>query len=181
MNPAIAIENTNAAYSDLVMQAENCTFKRLEGVLRKKNSKGQWKDRVCILTDETFTAFKSNKKGDTSDAKEYFDVKVLDSVTVTDDMMELKLINGEVYLFRSAAVKTRRPLSQTAADAKAQYSNDVNDWKAALLSRIEWALAKVSTAVTKADKIHISGWLAKKSHNKYQLQLQVSWSTHQLY
>jgi hypothetical protein len=136
--------------------------------LKKKNSKGQWKDRRCILSDETFTAFKSSKKGEMNDAKEYFDVKLLDSANVEGDIMELKLINGEVYLFRSSTPSK----AQMTSDAAVQHTNDVKDWKTALMTRIEWALAKVSTAVANTDKVHISGWLAKKSHNKYQLQLQ---------
>lgn len=143
-------------------------FRRLQGTLKKKNSKGQWKERLCTLTDETFTALKTSKRGAVTEVKECFDVKLLESVRCDGDNMEICLINGEVLPFKGVTGGK----SSTDDASNLFITSNVEDWRKAFESRIEWALGEVKAAVADGEKIHISGWLLKKSHNKYQLQMQ---------
>jgi len=155
--------------TELEHASSHSHFKCLEGTLKKKNSKGEWKDRRCFLTDEIFVAFKTTKKGISKEIKEFLDVKVIQEAHVTDDVLEIKLVNGEVYLFKGSPSNYSNSPSSPSID----WSNDSDEWRRALTVRIDWALSKVSSTVSNKEKVHISGKLLKKSHNKYHLQMQV--------
>jgi hypothetical protein len=116
----------------------------------KKNSKGQWKDRYCLLTADTFSARTSKED------KENIDIKLIAEVAViAAGTLEIKMLNGEVMLFQASEVL-------------------INKWCIAFTQRVKHAMQAISVIDdASADKVLMSGRLMKKSHNKYQTHMQV--------
>ena len=116
----------------------------------KKNSKGQWKDRHCLLTSDTFSA-KTSKED-----KENIDIKLIaDVAVIAAGTLEIKMLNGDVMLFQASEAL-------------------INKWCIAFTQRVQHAMQAISVIDdASADKVLMSGRLMKKSHNKYQTQMQV--------
>jgi hypothetical protein len=118
-------------------------------MLKKKNSHGVWKDRYCLFNNIYFLTYKPKGKKPSTELKESIHLKDLESVAVKVDTMHVCLKNGEVLLYQGSNLK---------------------DWSYAISVRSEWAKDQYLMTLEKQDakSVHISGWLMKKSHNKYQ-------------
>lgn len=125
---------------------------KIEGILKKKNSKGVWKDRFCVLANERFQAYKSKGKTPcpTNEIKEDVDVRLVNNVTVSDNILYLSLLNGVTMEFMGPSVSV---------------------WKETIRSIINRRISVDD--VSSREKVYLSGKLLKKSHNKYQMNLQV--------
>lgn len=124
----------------------------LEGMMKKKNSHGVWKDRYGLLKNAYFLTYKPKGNKPTSELKESVNLKDVDEVALKADTLQICMKNGEVMTFGA---------------------NNIKDWSYAIDVRVNWAAeqdhkpqAKASSAGTGSSLI--SGWLMKKSHNKYQ-------------
>ena len=128
----------------------------LEGIIKKKNSAGAWKDRYAMFEQNYFKTFRPKNGQSTTEVKENVDLKDIECVTVlTPETMKLELKQGTVMLFQS---------------------KHVSEWANAIQSRTKSVLDEYNNnfgeTLTKA--VHIEGWLMKKSHNKYQgLQVRI--------
>lgn len=79
----------------------------MEGLLKKKNSQGVWKDRYCQLKNSFFMTYKpvADKSGPSDELKETIDLKKLVKILVTAaDMLEITLSSGEFFQYRGAAL-----------------------------------------------------------------------------
>lgn len=125
----------------------------LEGPMKKKNPRGLWKDRFARFSSDRFTTYKPRGKGppSLSDIKEDFDIRLVQSVTMKSTSMVIELLNGNVYEYQSP---------------------DIDTWCKILKARLDQALIDAEN-LDLANKVHLSGKLLKKSHNKYQKKLQV--------
>lgn len=123
----------------------------MEGILKKKNSHGVWKDRYCLFSNAYFLTYKPKGKKPSSELKESIHLKDAEEVSIKGDTMTLSLRNGDILLFQGANLK---------------------DWCYALDVRMNWAYDQYQRSLEKSGAssadVHISGWLMKKSHNKYQ-------------
>jgi len=148
----------------------------MEGLLLKKNAHGEWKKRHGKLKDTFFITCKPKHKKPTSEIKENIDLRDVASVGVFDDVLEIEMHNGEMLLFMY--------------DEKDAGGGDLNAWYEAMYQRHEWAKTQpggqtrtrtISSGVDptgdnwifEEDRIHVSGYLQKKSHNKYNTGMQV--------
>jgi len=145
----------------------------MEGLLRKKNSAGVWKDRFCQLQTAYMVTYKPNKdRQPSSEVKETIDLRNLSKTFITsEDVLEITLVNGDMFEFSSAGA-----------------GSVLEDWQEAIRVRSKWALqglgnrssARVASMKGLApsqqvpqmeadqEDNDISGWLMKKSHSKYQ-------------
>lgn len=124
----------------------------LEGILKRKNRHGEWKERYCKFTATQFVAYKTSKGKATSELKECYELRDIESVEMAGaDQLEVTLYNGEKSLFKGAKLQ---------------------EWLAAFLQVINEAEEKYEETLAKSGgsgkEVHISGYLMKKSHNKYQ-------------
>lgn len=109
----------------------------------------------------------------TSEIKENIDIKLIDSVNVQANgkTLEIRLLDNELLLFKFGTVSE----SEFATNIKpnVHYSHNVEVWQKAFSQRIDfWNQSKAGVKST-STTVHISGWLMKKSNNKYQLNMQV--------
>jgi hypothetical protein len=122
----------------------------LEGILKKKNSAGIWKDRYAFLETTMFKTFKLKNNKPTQEAKETIDLKDIESVRVLPgEVMQIELKQGTVMMFQGKNVGNWvTTLQARAILVTEQYNQQLQD----ILTQT----------------VHIEGWLLKKSHNKYQ-------------
>ncbi|RYH02945.1 hypothetical protein EON65_47480 [archaeon] len=122
---------------------------KMEGLMKKKNSQGVWKERYCLLNNAYFNTYKPKGKKPSTELKESIHLKDLEDVVLKGDVLTLSLKNGDTLQFQGSGLK---------------------DWKHAISVRADWAadLYQKSLETANAKGVHISGWLMKKSHNKYQ-------------
>ena len=113
----------------------------MEGMLKKKNSQGVWKDRYCQLQNSFLMTYKplADKSGPSDELKETIDLKKLTKLSVTAaDMLEITLSTGEFYQYRGAAldvwqdcISKRSAWAQTTTAAlsavKTQLTTDTGD------------------------------------------------------
>lgn len=141
----------------------------IEGLLLKKNAHGEWKKRHGTLKDTFFITNKPKHKKPTSEIKEKIDLRDVASVGEFDGILEIEMGNGETLSFMY--------------DEKDASGSDINAWYDALNKRHAWAKTQPGGAGTRLravsgddagdsnifgeHRIHISGYLQKKSHNKY--------------
>lgn len=147
----------------------------MEGLLLKKNAHGEWKKRHGKLLNTSFITNKPKHKKATSEIKENIDFREIDSIRLDeDDILEIEMNNGETYFFMY--------------DAKDSSGGSINDWHQAMTKRHTWAkkfappladnkIGRTSSGdaadagaggnIFSETRIHISGYLQKKSHNKY--------------
>jgi hypothetical protein len=97
----------------------------------------------------TYKPKSSTKPKPSSELKESIDLKDMESVTFSGDVLTLELKNGEILLYKG---------------------NTVKEWMQNMQLRSSKAQQLYQKSLTEnASKgIHISGYLMKKSHNKYQ-------------
>ena len=128
--------------------------------MSKKNSKGAWKERYCILTSDTFVGLKtkSSSKDVSDESKENFDLKLVKDVNmVSFGNMEISLMNGKSFMFQS--------------------DNDtLMKWTNAIEKIINVPISKLVYYNDNPNKIYLRGFLSKKSNNKFQTSLQVRYS-----
>jgi hypothetical protein len=78
----------------------------MEGLLKKKNSRGDWKDRYCQLKNSFFMTYKpvADKSGPSDELKETIDLKKLVKINIVTatDMLEITLSSGEFFQYRGA-------------------------------------------------------------------------------
>lgn len=143
----------------------------MEGLLLKKNAHGEWKKRHGKLSNTFFITNKPKHKKPTSEIKENIDLREVANVGVYDDVLEIELLNGETLSFMY--------------DAKDASGSSIDAWYNAMSKRHTWAkkfappLPVIKARTSSGDaadpggnifsesRIHISGYLQKKSHNKY--------------
>lgn len=134
----------------------------------RKNAHGEWKKRHGTLNGTFFITNKPKHKKPTGEIKERIDLREVASVGVFDDVLEVEMVNGETLLYMY--------------DEKDSGGGNINGWYDALTKRHAWAQtqpgisprARANTIgdeavdnIFESDRIHISGYLQKKSHNKY--------------
>jgi hypothetical protein len=124
----------------------------MEGLLKKINSSGVWKDRYGQLNNSYFMTYKPKAKKPTSEIKESVDLRQTESVTINKDGHLLVILdNGEEMIFKG---------------------DNMSGWIFAIQKRLQWIedqqTINNSKGLTDANRVHISGVLKKKSHNKYQ-------------
>lgn len=121
----------------------------VEGLLKKKNSHGQWKDRYAQFQNGFFLTYKPKGSKPSSELKESIDLKDLENATIKSDVLEMELKNGDILIYKG---------------------NKLKEWHDAMKSRAKRAqeLYQKSLSENVAKGVHIAGWLQKKSHNKYQ-------------
>jgi hypothetical protein len=79
----------------------------MEGLLKKKNSQGVWKDRYCQLKNSFLMTYKplTDKSGPSDELKETIDLKKLAKVIVTTaDILEITLSTGEFYQYMGGSL-----------------------------------------------------------------------------
>lgn len=138
----------SSSKSDKDVDISGCP--QMEGLMKKKNSHGVWKDRYALLSNAFFLTYKPKGKKPSSELKESINLKDAETVSMLDkDTMELALKNGEKLYFQGPNLK---------------------QWCDVIDIRMGWALEEYKKTLGKqgSKNIHISGWLMKKSHNKYQ-------------
>jgi len=141
----------------------------MEGLLRKRNSAGVWKERFCQLQTAYLVTYKPTKERQpSSEVKETIDLRQLSKTFVSsEDVLEVTLVNGDMFEFSAA--------SGGAC---------LEDWQEAIRVRSKWALlgsarvasmkipqSTLNSLVEEAEAPEdndLSGWLLKKSHSKYQ-------------
>jgi hypothetical protein len=149
--------------SDKFGEEDTSGCPKIEGLLKKKNSHGQWKDRYALVSNAYFLTYKPKGKKPSKEMKESIHLKDLEDISIKGDVMHMSLRNGDVLLFQGSNLK---------------------DWKHAISVRAEWATDEYQRSLESANAkgVHISGWLMKKSHNKYQgFQVSPSLSSHRHY
>ena len=141
----------------------------MEGLLQRKNAHNEWKKRHAKLQGTFFITNKPKHKKPTSEIKENIDLRDVASVGVYDDVLEIEKHNGEMFLYKY--------------DEKDASGGSIDAWYDALNKRHIWAQTQPGGAQNRArskseaadpddwifeeDRIHVSGYLQKKSHNKY--------------
>ena len=93
--------------------------------------------------------YRPKGKKPSSEVKESIDLKDVDGMYVKDEVLHLEMRNGEILLYKGDRLK---------------------DWLESMKLRSNRAKELYQKSLTEnASKgVHISGWLLKKSHNKYQ-------------
>jgi hypothetical protein len=119
----------------------------IEGLLKKKNSHGEWKDRYCTFQNSFFMTYKPKGNNPSTELKESIDLKDAENIYVKDDTIHLELKNGELLLYKGSRT---------------------NEWINPLKSRSAKAQEIYTKALADSTGVHITGWLRKKSHNKFQ-------------
>lgn len=123
----------------------------MEGLLKKLNSHGVWKDRYGQLSNAFFMTYKPKNKKPTSEIKETIDLRQTESVIIEGDVLKVTMDDGEVMTFKGDSLQL---------------------WLFAIQTRMEWIAREAdkhnSKSLTDTKRVHISGLLKKKSHNKYQ-------------
>lgn len=144
----------------------------MEGLLLKKNAHSEWKKRHGKLSGTFFITNKPKHKKPTSEIKENIDLREVASIGVYDDVLEIEMPNGEKLLFQY--------------DEKDANGGSIDAWYTALDKRHKWAQTQPGAQTNRRSmssasvdgatdglnifdehRIHISGYLQKKSHNKY--------------
>ncbi len=130
----------------------------MEGMMKKKNSAGVWKDRYATFEKNYFKTFKPKGNKPTTEIKENIDLKDIESVRcITNDTMEIELKQGKVMLFQGS---------------------NIQEWARVIQSRTAYVVKEYEAKLQEnlLNSVHIEGWLMKKSHNKYQgLQVRMSY------
>jgi hypothetical protein len=144
----------------------------MEGLLLRKNAHGEWKKRHGKLANTTFITNKPKHKKPTNEIKENLDFREIDEIRLEEDIMEIEMNSGEVHFFMY--------------DVKDSSGGSIEDWYRAMNKRHEWAkkyapplpekkigrsssgdAGDLASSIFSDTRIHISGYLHKKSHNKY--------------
>lgn len=142
----------NVLQKDLGLDKLNITddVANMEGLIKKKNSAGQWKDRYALFKNHTLFTFKPKGNAPSKEQKEAILLKDIDSTRIlTSESFEIELMSGEKLVFQTP--KAREWASTISA--KANVASEIY---------------KQSLASFNIHGLHLSGWLMKKSHNKYQ-------------
>ena len=63
----------------------------IEGLLKKKNSHGQWKDRYCLFQNGFFLTYKPKGSKPSSELKESIDLKDVEGFLIKDDVLHLDM------------------------------------------------------------------------------------------
>jgi hypothetical protein len=108
------------------MSAETSGCANKEGFLKKKNSKGEWKDRYCYFTNNFFLTYKPKGNGPSSELKESVDLKLLKHATVQMDVISIELNSGEKMEFKGSP-------------------SDINDWADIMYERQAWATGRAKS------------------------------------
>lgn len=145
----------------------------MEGLLKKKNSKGEWKPRYGQLSNCFFMTYKPKGAQPTPEVKETIDLRLAQQVEAAGGVLRVVMHSGATYQFTGKNLEL---------------------WEERLIERAEWAQAtlpppssealggpassgsgagagrveETSRAREPSGPVLISGWLQKKSHNKYQ-------------
>lgn len=148
MSKMMKIKKSNSF--DLSTSEDTSGCKQMEGLMTKKNSSGIWKDRYAALRNEIFLTLKPKNKKPTKEVKEHINVNTISTVDSNSGSLNIVLNSGETLTFKST-------------------END--EWVSAIKSRMNWVNGTESPSIgamnTSSSK-QLSGWLLKKSHNKYQ-------------
>lgn len=153
----------------------------MEGLLLRKNAHGEWKKRHGKLVNTTFITNKPKHKKPTNEMKENLDFREIDAIRLDEDILEIEMNSGETHFFMY--------------DVKDSSGGSIEDWYHAMTKRHTWAkkhappladnrvgrsassdtgAADQANHLLSETRIHISGYLQKKSHNKYHKGYQVS-------
>ena len=144
----------------------------MEGLLLKKNAHSEWKKRHGKLVGTFFITNKPKHKKPTTEMKENIDLREVANVGVYDDVLDIEMFNGEILSFKY--------------DEKDASGGSIGAWFTAMDKRHKWAKTQPGAQATSSKhlatttgdaadsldmfdphRIHISGYLQKKSHNKY--------------
>eukprot|EP01033_Poteriospumella_lacustris_P017600 gene17600-12595_t len=124
----------------------------MEGILKRKNRHGEWKERYCKFTSSQFVAYKTSKGKATTEMKECYNLKEIVTAELNaKGQLLVTLLNGDQSLFKG---------------------DHIPAWKDAILSLSEEAnemhQETIAQAAGSSNAVSISGYLMKQSHNKYQ-------------
>ena len=167
---------TSSASSSKLVPVDESGCPTIEGLLFKKNAHGEWKKRHGKLSNWYFITNKPHHKKATNEIKEKIDFREIASIGVYDDILEIEMLNGETLAFKY--------------DPKDPEGHSIDDWYSAMSKRHKWTkenappLENKVTLLSKSTdecenetaeglnilsehRIHITGYLHKKSHNKY--------------
>lgn len=106
--------------TSLSLGEDIATCRGMAGVLKKLNSKGEWKDRMFKLHNQLFLGYMLKKGKETGEIKEYIDLMDTVRIELESGVLKLLMSSGSIYEF------------------KGQY---LELWEDALVARKEWALA----------------------------------------
>jgi hypothetical protein len=128
------------------------TGAKMEGILKRKNRHGEWKERYCKFSSTQFLGYKTAKGKATNELKECYNLKEIATVeSNAKGQLLVTLLNGEQSLFKG---------------------DNIDRWKQAFLDLSEEAneMHQETLAYAAGDgkSVSISGILLKQSHNKYQ-------------
>jgi len=159
--------NQSGGYRASVSGTEISGCTQMSGMLKKKNSHGVWQKRFFALNNEYLVY---RKDAGNAEIKGAFDLLEITGAKVTqygssgeDTFFEIYGTNG------------------SASQLKAGSAGEADKWVAAIMERREWCaigekgesdVGPSAVAAVVDNTLHISGWLMKKSHNKYQTSLQ---------
>jgi hypothetical protein len=123
----------------------------MEGLLRKLNSKGLWKDRVTVLNGTHFTTYKLKVSQKNEDIKEHIALHSIRFVGVQDGVLKITTVDDVEHIFKS---------------------ENIHHWLSAIQFGIKQANeislvdSILSSNAVKHERVNINGVLKKKSHNK---------------
>lgn len=133
----------------------------MEGILKRKNRHGEWKERYCKFTATQFVAYKTAKGKATTELKECYELRDIEGAElIGKDQLQVSLYSGDKSLFKGS---------------------NLEDWQEAIRTLIKLANQQYQASLARdggtGKNVHISGYLLKKSHNKYQgFQVGCPWS-----
>jgi hypothetical protein len=104
------------------MAAETSGCANKEGFLKKKNSKGEWKDRFCYFSNNFFLTYKPKGDGPSSELKESIDLNNdMQRVLLQMDILQIYLKNGDKLEFKGGDMR------------------DLLEWVEIMNARADWA------------------------------------------
>lgn len=168
--------NQTGGYRASVNGTEISGCTQMTGFLKKKNSHGVWQKRHFALNNEYLVY---RKDAGNAEIKGAFDLLEISGVKVTqygtsgeDTFFEIYGTNG------------------SSSQLKAGSAGEADKWVSCIKERIDWCSQNedaaegtnssdgrkrselTAVAAVVDSTLHISGWLMKKSHNKFQTSLQ---------
>jgi hypothetical protein len=124
---------------------------KFEGILKRKNRHGEWKERYCQFTENQFVTYKTSKGKKTTEVKECYKLREIESAEIVNDQLVVTLYNGEKSLYKG---------------------DNIEEWENIFGMKIEEAAEKYQEKLVQesgsSNQLLLSGYLMKKSHNKYQ-------------
>eukprot|EP01037_Dinobryon_pediforme_P042068 gene42068-52201_t len=73
----------------------------MEGILKRKNRHGEWKERYCKFTSSQFVAYKTSKGKATTEMKECYNLKEIVTAELNaKGQLLVTLLNGDQSLFK---------------------------------------------------------------------------------